>query len=355
MPCAASSTTTARLYAGAPSLRRTTKSSTTPSCGPSRRSSNVTRSASARKRSAGGRPLGAASRRARRRTGAGTCPGRRPRAAGRAAPRRRRGSRRACRSTRTRGRAPAAPRSPPRSEPTRADWNTTSPSQSSPIAARSASCSLRRRRAARGRRRGPPSARGSGAPAERANSHASSAVRRLPRWSVPVGLGAKRPSALTRENGSVSAISASRGAVAIALGVEQLELGPLDPDVGIVVPEPRLGRRVEVARDLVDEVRHVREHAEPVAEADRDEQLEAALVVEPVGSPTRRRSASRAADRPTTSSTLPRATRTSLPCPGVRLEVDSAHGSAPRARVVVLDEVGRQRRRRPTCRRGTSR
>src|SRR6476661_2160997 len=56
IPCAASSTTTARLYAYAPSLRRTTKSSTTPLTVPATSSSNVTLAAPARTRSAGGRP-----------------------------------------------------------------------------------------------------------------------------------------------------------------------------------------------------------------------------------------------------------------------------------------------------------
>src|SRR4051812_17624421 len=55
-PWSASSTTTARLYAYAPSLRRTTKSSTTPATAPAIRSSNATRAAPARTRSAGGRP-----------------------------------------------------------------------------------------------------------------------------------------------------------------------------------------------------------------------------------------------------------------------------------------------------------
>ena len=75
---------------------------------------------------------------------------------------------------------------------TRDDWKTTSPSQSRPNEAISASCSS----ADPGRTR--PASRSSirtrnRDPADRANSHASSAVRRFPRCSVPVGLGAKRP------------------------------------------------------------------------------------------------------------------------------------------------------------------
>src|SRR5919202_5886333 len=47
----------------------------------------------------------------------------------------------------------------------------------------------------------------------RAKSHASSAVRRLPRCSVPVGLGAKRPSEpLTREGVGASVEEVRTGA-----------------------------------------------------------------------------------------------------------------------------------------------
>ena len=74
----------------------------------------------------------------------------------------------------------------------RADWNTTSPSQSSPIAARSASCSSAEPGLTRPGSRSSIRTRNS-EPADLAKSHASSAVRRLPRCSVPVGLGAKRP------------------------------------------------------------------------------------------------------------------------------------------------------------------
>ena len=36
-------------------------------------------------------------------------------------------------------------------------------------------------------------------PVDRANSHATIAVRRLPRWRAPVGLGAKRPSGMDQQ------------------------------------------------------------------------------------------------------------------------------------------------------------
>ena len=69
-----------------------------------------------------------------------------------------------------------------------------------------------RARAASGPGRGPRRARRKRAPALRANSHASSAVRRLPRCSGPLGLGAKRPSrgAVTPSGGAVPARAARR-------------------------------------------------------------------------------------------------------------------------------------------------
>ena len=75
----------------------------------------------------------------------------------------------------------------------RSDWRATGPSRSSPRAARSASwaSSIPGRTRERSRSSTRTTKR---APAERANSHARSAVRRLPRWSEPVGLGANRPS-----------------------------------------------------------------------------------------------------------------------------------------------------------------
>ena len=111
------------------------------------------------------------------------------RAARRAAPTPPGGSRRACRSRGTGRRRRPAARSRRRSARRRSDWRTTGPSQSRPSAARSASCCS----ATPGRTR--PRSRSSmrmrkRAPCERANSHASSAVRRLPRCSVPVGDGA---------------------------------------------------------------------------------------------------------------------------------------------------------------------
>src|SRR5215208_8023225 len=77
----------------------------------------------------------------------------------------------------------------------RADWRTTGPFQSSPRALRSESCVSSTPGRTRERSRSSTRTRNR-APAERANSQASSAVRRFPRWSGPVGLGAKRPSEL---------------------------------------------------------------------------------------------------------------------------------------------------------------
>ena len=63
MPCAASSTTTARLYAGTPSLRRMTTSSAAPSKRPAIRSSMTNRSPSLRNRKCRWSTFGAASSR----------------------------------------------------------------------------------------------------------------------------------------------------------------------------------------------------------------------------------------------------------------------------------------------------
>ena len=186
------------------------------------------------------------------RSAAGRCRGRRPRAAARAAPRRPRGSPPACRSTRRGARPRCSALDRGRVERrARCDWKTTSPSQSSPIARQVVELRARRRPAGRG-----PWSRSSirtrkRAPAERANSQASSAVRRLPRCSVPVGLGAKRPSRAHSRSGTAapSATSASRGRDAVALGVEELDVvRPLDADVRVVEADPRLGRRVVVVR-----------------------------------------------------------------------------------------------------------
>jgi hypothetical protein len=75
----------------------------------------------------------------------------------------------------------------------RSDWRTTGPFQSSPRALRSESCVSSTPGRTRERSRSSTRTRNR-APAERANSHAKRAVRRFPRWSGPVGLGAKRPS-----------------------------------------------------------------------------------------------------------------------------------------------------------------
>src|SRR5438067_10118409 len=64
------------------------------------------------------------------------------------------------------------------------------------------------------------------------------------------------------------------GSGAVAVGDDRLQVGgPLDPHLGVVVGELALGRGVVVARALVDDVRLLAEHAEPVGEADRNEEL----------------------------------------------------------------------------------
>ena len=64
-----------------------------------------------------------------------------------------------------------------------------------------------------------------------------------------------------------------RGRVPIAFGVQQLDVRPHHADLGIVEPDPALGRCVVVGRRLVDEVGDLARDAEPVREPDRDPQL----------------------------------------------------------------------------------
>ena len=90
-----------------------------------------------------------------------------------------------------------------------------------------------------------------------------------------------------------------------------------------------------------------------MAEADRDVELVAVLVVELDALPLaeRRRAAAQVDD-----DVEHAAARDAheLALAGVRLEVQPAQRAAARARVVVLDELGRHARRRPTRRRGRS-
>ena len=60
---------------------------------------------------------------------------------------------------------------------------------------------------------------------------------------------------------------------------------PLDPDRRVVPGDAGLGRRVVVGGDLVVDVGDFAEHAEPVREPTRDEELVVALVVELVALP----------------------------------------------------------------------
>ena len=82
-------------------------------------------------------------------------------------------------------------------DPIRSDWNSTAPSQSNPSAAISASC-CPATPARTPARVDPPSGPGTASPPSGRTATPSSAVRRFPRCSVPVGLGAKRPSLTPR-------------------------------------------------------------------------------------------------------------------------------------------------------------
>ena len=115
-------------------------------------------------------------------------------------------------------------------------------------------------------------------PAERANSQASSAVRRLPRCSTPVGEGAKRPSDLKRQE---SATSASSGASASRW--EYSNSTPPESQSTPIAGSSNLipaSRRVVVGGALVDEVGDIAQHEEAVPEPDRDPQHLPADVVE---------------------------------------------------------------------------
>lgn len=71
-----------------------------------------------------------------------------------------------------------------------------------------------------------------------------------------------------------------RRVVAITLGDDGVRGRPRDGETGIVPRDATLGIRVVVAADLVDEVGHLAEHAEPMRESDRHVQLPMARVVE---------------------------------------------------------------------------
>ena len=144
----------------APSLRRTTKSSTTPVDAAEQAvlEADPRRRRRGRAAPAGGPPR--AARAARRASAAGTSPGRRPRAAGRAAPTPPRGSPRACRSTRRQpvGRA-ALQRGGVELQPRGLEHDLAVPVE--PDRRQVGELLARPSRRARGPCRGPPCARGS--------------------------------------------------------------------------------------------------------------------------------------------------------------------------------------------------
>src|SRR3954470_13003995 len=128
------------------------------------------------------------------------------------------------------------------------------------------------------------------------------------------------------------------GSGAVALRQHRLRDRPLDPDVGVVPRDPGLGARVVVARQLVGEVGDVAEHAEAVREANREEELPVAVVVElvPRPLPEGRRVAPQV-DRHVPDPPPKAAHELRLPRAG--LKVEPAQGAAPRARVGVLHEL----------------
>ncbi len=294
-------------------------------------------------------PRRAALPRARRRTARGTCPDTRPRAAARAPPTRSRGSRRACRSTRR----PAAATAPPRTARPRSDCTTTSPSQSSPIAARSVELRLGEPRPHAPRveildpHQEPDARRAREQPREQRGAQVAE-VQDARRRGCEAAV-------LHTVNGSdVSDLRQPRRR-GVALRIEQLDVGrPLDPDVGIVEADARLGRRVVVVRALVDEVRDLahapgsRARSRPGSTASarrRRPELDALPLAE------RRRAAAQVHDH--VPDAAPRHAD-ELALPGMRLEVDAAQRPAARARVVVLDELGRECRAAARRPRGTS-
>ena len=113
---------------------------------------------------------------------------------------------------------------------------------------------------------------------------------------------------------------------------------PLDAYVGVVPGDAGLGRRVVGAGQLVGDVGHVAEHGEAVGEADRDEELAVALVVELVSLPLA--VGGRAAaqvdgdveDPPARAAHQLRLAR-------LGLEVQAAQRPLRGARVVLLDEL----------------
>src|SRR5436190_18385269 len=129
------------------------------------------------------------------------------------------------------------------------------------------------------------------------------------------------------------------GRGAVAVGDDRLQVGgPLDPHLRVVVGELALGRGVVVARALVDDVRLLAEHAEPVGEADRDEELVSVLVVEAVGLPLAEGGRATAQVDRDVEDCAPRAAQ-ELGLARMGLEMHAAQRAAPGARVVVLHEL----------------
>ena len=243
--------------------------------------------AAARRRSDGGRLARARAPPARRPTARGRCPGRRPPAACRGAPTPPRGSRRGCRSTGTRGPVRPAARSPTRLELGAFGLADRPPSHSSPSASRSASCVARRPGRTRSAVEVLDPHRGSGALRRARTARPAARCAGCRRAASPVGVGAKRPSGttLTLEGQPVRDVGESRRVAIAPRSREARCPRPHDPDVRVVEADPGLGGAVVVGSALVDEVGAVGEHAEAVAEADRDPQLAPSDVVELDGLP----------------------------------------------------------------------
>ena len=92
-------------------------------------------------------------------------------------------------------------------------------------------------------------------------------------------------------------MSARRGALRSRSETSSSSVGPVDPDVGVVVGDARLGRRVVVARALVDDVGLARRRRRSRARSRPGRRAGACCRRRARTPPTRRTSASRGAGR----------------------------------------------------------